>query len=661
MLSNSESKEIPMYYINCIYNKYIQKYINLYKNTENLTLDFLREECSHNLNDPIKMLAIGTLAKKISPCHHYGYSICFDAFFRLDEDYLSLAQVQEYLQKCKSIHIQLLKRLVRRYFDSYQLSKIHEVVKDNLKIVLKNIDKNIKFIDELKDILFFISDIELLKKIYPNCQYDELNSIDDFLTNHSDEQITNYITKHYYTVVAKNSEQNYQLNNFVMRMFFLNKINKQNIKMVIGCLLNNESEKHILNFMLMLNSNMDLNSENVLRSSTILMGAGEYNESLSVLEKYFNESSSVVDYTHVLLLIKVMLRSGRGNDLYMRLLNLLSNCKLTNKAKQFIKYRLNINMNKDSISNGFLLESSTTPKVAVCLSGQLRTSLAPVYDGFIKHIKNEKSIFLSTWDYKNVNFENLKFRGMVRRLGKKLTKLLPKELRISNNFKKYLPKTFDKLTCPVKQIIDFSKVRKEIDDNLLINVESEDNFTSSLPDNLKVSTVKMFFHNQQSFRFTNYAFDVYIRCRTDFLFSLPNINELIQIAYDNPNLIFVYYTPTLGICDQFAIGSYHAMKVYNDVYNKIIQNGKLSYSEFFSENSIKGAEFLLSDHLALYDLTIKSIRLNGKKIQLQEPPINSIDISKELEEDLYSSKDPEIFNDFKQCYYSIKHKNGKFI
>lgn len=652
-----------MYYINCIYNKYIQKYIDVYENTEDITLDYLREEGANNLNDPIKMLAIGLLAKKINPLHHYGYSICFDAFFRLDDDYLSLVQVQEYLQKSKSIHIQLLKRLVRRYFDSYQLSKIHEVVKNNLNVVLKNVEKKIRFIEELKDILFFISDLELLEKIYPNCQYDELNSIDAFLTSHNDEQIINYITKYYRDgASSENSKQNYQLNNFVMRMFFLNKINERNIKTVINCLTNDKSSnQHILNFIIMLSSNINLNSENVLSSSTILMGVGEYSEALNVLEKFFNKTSSVVDYTHVLLLIKVMQRSDRVSDLYMRLLNLLSSCNLTSKAKKFIKYRLDINKRKDSIRNGFLSKINMTPKVAVCLSGQIRTSLTPVYDGFIKHIKNEKSIFLSTWDYKNVNFENLKFRGMVRRLGKNLTKLLPKELRISNNFKKYLPQTFNKLTCPVKQLIDFSAVRKEIDDDLLINVEKEECFTNSLPDNLKVSTVKMFFHNQQSFIFTNFAFDVYIRCRTDFLFSIPNVNELIQIAHENPNLIFVYYTPTLGICDQFAIGSYHAMKIYNDVYSKIRQNGKISYSEFFSENSIKGAEFLLSDHLALHDLTIKSIRLNGKKVQLQEPPINSIDISRELEADLCSCRNPEIFNEFKQYYYSVKSNNGKFI
>lgn len=276
------------------------------------------------------------------------------------------------------------------------------------------------------------------------------------------------------------------------------------------------------------------------------------------------------------------------------------------------------------------------PAVATLISGQIR-GLGAVSQN-IKKFSAYGDVNISTWDLEGVMSTQL--FDVSRIFGKASFDAVPTELAGKKEFSKYFPKTIDKidkLAPGIKSVTTRESVAVHCDFEL-IDIESDSDFSAGLigSDQLMAkgnfNQAKMFYKIHRAFSLVkDMHYDVLIRRRSDLKIDINDsvLNYCLAECRKNNNVVFVPYHTVYGCSDQFAIGSYGAMKIYSMIWNYIQDKG-FRYSELFNELSIHGAELLVANHLYAHGITVKLIPTLESGLSSARVASEVIDVSDEL-------------------------------
>lgn len=307
------------------------------------------------------------------------------------------------------------------------------------------------------------------------------------------------------------------------------------------------------------------------------------------------------------------------------------------------------------------------PKVALCISGQLRAfeeNCSHIQKSIVAPLKAD--VFIHTWDQQPSSPPEL--RIIQRFIGNELTQALPSHLRHISAFRKRFPTATQKLTEPT-----FTEVTNDRISSLIkckkISIESEKifldrvNLDKAILHQGKPNQAKMFYkiHACNNLRLateleTNEDYDVVIRMRPDLRIRFPEIAQFISACAANPNLVYVNSTHGDGISDLFAIASGSAMNAYSSVWKFLIKYKKFDYIPGFSN---RPAETLLGQHLMASGLDVRILPTEEITL-LSNTPIESIDITNELNLDSENYGDPSEVENFISAYKIWRTQNLKF-
>lgn len=643
----------------------------------NLILNSLRTLTSNDVDvdtkitdNPFKNIAIGICLKEKFPNNSKGYVFLYDAFYYLGEDYLSFKQILNYVSNNGMFDYESFKILVVR------LAKIKEF--DGLLLLFKNHSDLAKRILNDKCFSKFCS-AESIKILFTIIYEDFKNNIiktDEDLRiieafdviEHTDNEIISFYK---------------QLNSYRKIWFFTMKIlllRKACSKEIFDILkVKHRGEKDYsdrLSFVYrIMNKNFPMKIDSLIYFVKSLLFYGENSRAYLSLSKYLlNGGEYSFDIFSLMQVIK--LRTHRNQWSFNSFINLSDN--VCPQVKKILTNEFSINLSKDfkvldfykssivKFKDSLSFYSNQLPRVAICISGQVRSSLKPVYK-MLNNISNA-DFYISTWDRGNFCEENTMFH-LGKLLGKELLSKLPTNYQNLESFAKVFPLTYKKLTNKFMFEITKDYLLKDLNaNNVVVDVESEDEFNDFLKNNLfktlikesdssngkrkKVSQCKQFYKISRAFDMCEKSlneYDVVVRGRTDYIFDLPNIDEFISLVNQDKSLLVTYYYNTCDIGDQFCIGSYEAMRCYCNLWKHISDSKMLRYSDKLSKESEFGAEPLLAAHLASNNMHIKMIKVkNTRKTTL--PSINYFDITEEIKADMELCTNNSIFLDFINTY-----------
>lgn len=249
------------------------------------------------------------------------------------------------------------------------------------------------------------------------------------------------------------------------------------------------------------------------------------------------------------------------------------------------------------------------PKVAICLSGQLRgyrTAWPILRDALVE--PTGADVFLSTWDTVGVGaggpdmidrFLPLSFRNA-----------LPESLRQAQTFRASFPAVFQLLTTD--DAVTTAKLKDEMN---LVDCETEspiefDQILShmSIPAGAKNAcrmTYKIWRCDQlmrQHAKIAGMRYEVVVRLRPDMRFRSVNVPAVIDSAINRLTVTTRLFKAS-GVEDQFAVGSSEAMELYAKIWPFIRERGS---SDYLPWSRGAWSESLLRNHLMAFGLSFRA-------------------------------------------------------
>ena len=318
------------------------------------------------------------------------------------------------------------------------------------------------------------------------------------------------------------------------------------------------------------------------------------------------------------------------------------------------------------------LHTNSSPRVAICVSGQLRgieKSSKSVLSELTK--KTNGHVFIDTWKTQRSNFPT--FTRVQRLIGNELWNILPAEVKMPDGFRHYFPRTTKSLTSPITSTVTSDYVRKYLPEST-IRIEDEAVFEKQVSDQAagltlrgNLNQAKMFYKiNKCHELIDRYSsdegieFDVVIRTRPDLDISFPAIKEYIEAAHNNPNVIYVSYVTALGYGDQFAIGSKKAMDVYASIWERIWNKKRFKYTECFDPQVASFAgESLTANHLLFQGIDVRHIKPEKSNFTTLLS-INAVDIANDLQADIASSDIKQLLEPFHNKYIEMRAAGIEF-
>lgn len=288
------------------------------------------------------------------------------------------------------------------------------------------------------------------------------------------------------------------------------------------------------------------------------------------------------------------------------------------------------------------LKKNSKPKVAICISGQLRnfdSNSKNIWRSLVRPLNAD--VFIHTWDTQVLATSELKF--LTRTLGREISSKLPSDLLHADQFQRAFPATSELLSKDIQNPVSPSKLY-QLENVVKVITEPAETFEKyanqlELTVNGKTNQAKMFYKlhacdqlRQQEELVNDFKYDVVIRTRPDLIIDIPALHEALEYCCRRPNLIFTSYFHHDGYGDQFAMGSSAAMSAYSDIWPKMESARSFSLHSGFTG---KGAEFLLGDHLFTSGLDVEVIECAEKSLRT-ELAVNIIDIRPTLELDMAS-------------------------
>ena len=283
--------------------------------------------------------------------------------------------------------------------------------------------------------------------------------------------------------------------------------------------------------------------------------------------------------------------------------------------------------------------SARPHSVATLISGQIR-GLGAVSES-IKKSSLYSDVHMSTWDVEGVMSTQL--FDVSRIFSRPHFDAIPTELAGKDEFSKYFPKTIgkiDELAPSIKSITtaegislfgDFESIDIESDSDFSLQIALE----SHLEAKGNFNQAKMFYKIFRAFSLVkDEPYDVVIRRRSDLSIAISDsvLEYCLADCREHRNVIYVPYHTVYGCGDQFAIGSYSAMRVYSSIWERIKERG-FRYSELFHELTVHGAELLVANHLYVHGITVKLIPTLENGLSSARVASEVIDVSKELRSD----------------------------
>lgn len=281
------------------------------------------------------------------------------------------------------------------------------------------------------------------------------------------------------------------------------------------------------------------------------------------------------------------------------------------------------------------------PKIAICISGQLRSfekNWETIYERLVQPYNAD--VFISTWDEQVHGTDEI--RALHRTLGKELVKYLPNDLKVVRNFKKTFPKTFSLLSSSKKTRVVAENllklkgvIRATVSNAAEFDLKHKDSSGLYFAD--KLNQAKMFYtiyqcnqnrilHEQES----KIQYDVVIRIRPDLDIDIPEIEQYFEKVMDDASTIYTSYLHYDGCGDQFAIGSAHAMTIFSAIWSNL---EKYKTFKYFESLTGRVAEHLLGEHLFYSGVSFQELHCKNATLST-ELPIEYLDIRDTLKTDI---------------------------
>lgn len=260
--------------------------------------------------------------------------------------------------------------------------------------------------------------------------------------------------------------------------------------------------------------------------------------------------------------------------------------------------------------------NKANPRVALCLSGQLRS-----FEAHWPQIKAQiadplgADVFISTWD--KVGFGAGYGADTSRFLDPSIIQCLPAELRGLDAFFAAFPSVREALLA---QPISSLKILERTEGLSAVRVHEEDAFdvfvastyTKSLcrdgtgiNNTTAINNIKMFYTMQDSFRLmekfaksNDVGYDSVIRMRPDVKLTDACAPSLICAPFSD-DIIFVNHYHKYGVSDQFAVGTVNAMRTYMSSFELIDDHKTFDIFETGMGNIGESFIFDVLDHYGM--------------------------------------------------------------
>lgn len=310
-------------------------------------------------------------------------------------------------------------------------------------------------------------------------------------------------------------------------------------------------------------------------------------------------------------------------------------------------------------------------KVAVCISGMYRVNNLAL-DTIIKNVIQplNADVFFHTWR----NWQ--KWPGMTgsndylyRLFGQDVKDKAPNNLKSLTGFKKYFPRTSEKIINPIYEVFDESMLPYELNVKSLV-IEKEEDFISKykLDDKFKArgnfNQAKMFYGIYRAFQLledfelnNNTHYDIVIRCRPDFAIqNKVNIDVINSLKDDEIALDFLDYGPN----DQVYAAKRQKYQELSYLWKEMVNKGSLvpidEYKGYYGHSLM----YLWMTHINLKPTPInlsRNVALVTKKGSL---PSISKEVSLDFLDKANSIKDDPHTKLFIESLISMSESNEKF-
>lgn len=312
-----------------------------------------------------------------------------------------------------------------------------------------------------------------------------------------------------------------------------------------------------------------------------------------------------------------------------------------------------------------LHQANRTPKVALCVSGQLRSfssNWPSIKSNFVTSLSAD--LFFHTWDKQSMTPP--RFARLNRFLPDEVVARLPAYLHNPPEFKKRFPRTFDQIIAPILISVDRQTLATMTEAKDIV-IESEDSCSeiADVPDRLlfngKANQVKMFYkthacdllRRQQEIKERS-AYDVVIRMRPDLDIAVPHLEHYVQDCVTNRGRIYTSYLTADGCGDQFAIGSASAMQVYSSIWDYLKEHRRFDYLPGFIDTA---AETLLGQHLQAHGIDVRLIPTVRNSL-VSDLVVHHIDIQNTLSQDIHDGQNSQEVMPFFEAY-AAWHKSQR--
>ncbi|MNJ20739.1 hypothetical protein D3C77_150770 [compost metagenome] len=656
----------------------------------NPTADAFEKLLATHESDPIKLVAIGFCYMQKYPMKARGYLCAYDNLYKLGFDGDSLAVLNSPLAQIRH-HPLVVARLVVRHFNARDYSSAWRLVASSPQDTLNNLKENSGFtrtIFELTKITKNTIAYDVLEARSPEIDQlkveiaEKTSKIREY-TSTCAETYSNYVKERNFSTADEFSWLAYNAGERSEAFFD-----------VVCKPLPTELDisARVMFFRIEAARFFNKNPTFIAYGARTFLHGSEVHSAYEITSKAIENSVVNIEVLHLNARASVVLGSagteilpefvpGRSdrNFYAFSLHRKLSKSIFTANSNEELHYRSlchSIDMELHSPLSVFHQKTpiykNATPKVAICISGQLRgveRSSKSVISALLKH--TDGHLFIDTWKTQRSSFPT--FTRVQRLIGNELWNLLPLELKMPDGFRQYLPRTTKKLTSPITSTVTPDYINSYFP-NATIRIEDEDIFEKAVSEQAPKLTLrgnlnqaKMFYKIKKCHELAvnhsshhEIAFDVIIRTRPDLEISFPNIKEYIDSAYNNPNVIYVSYVTALGYGDQFAIGSKKAMDVYSSIWEKVWASKQFKYSDSFDPQvSSFAGESLMANHLLLHGIDVKFIKPEKSNFTTTLS-INATDIKDVLADDIEACELKPLLETFQSKYLEMRKTNTAF-
>ncbi|MDD2056366.1 hypothetical protein N5D52_28870 [Pseudomonas sp. GD03860] len=656
----------------------------------NPTANELEKLLTTHENDPIKLVAVGFCYIQKYPMKARGYLCAYDNLFKLGFDGDSLAVLSSPLTQIR-YHPLVVARLVVRHFNTRDYSSAWKLVASCPQETLTNLRENSGFTRTI---------FELTKITKSTIAYDALAAhspaIDQLKVEIAEK--TSRLREHTSTCAETYSnyvkERNFSTaDEFSWLAYNAGERSEAFFEVVCKPLATElDISARVMFFRIEAARTFKKNPTFIAYGARTFLHASEVNSAYEITSKAIENSVLNTEVLHLNARASVVLGSattevlpefvpGKSdrNFYAFSLHRKLSKSILTANSNEELHYRnlchsieMELHSPLSAICQKTPIYKSTHPRVAICISGQLRgieKSSKSVISELLDHTNGH--LFIDTWKTQRSNFPT--FTRVQRLIGNELWNLLPVELKMPDGFRQYLPRTTKKLTSPITSSVTSDYVKNYLP-SATVRIEDEEIFEKAVSEQApklrlrgNLNQAKMFYKIKKCHELaTNYSsdhemeFDVVIRTRPDLEISFPNIKEYIESAHSNQNVIYVSYLTAVGYGDQFAIGSKKAMDIYSSIWEKVWSSKQFKYSDSFDQQvSAFAGESLMANHLFLHGIDVKFIKPEKSNFTTTLS-INSTDIKDDLADDIEACELKPLLEAFHSKYLEMRKSKIAF-